>query len=78
MKVEEVYLRDYQTIAEARYYLGRYFEFYNNERLHQALGYRTPAEVYGVAIGVPVALRSNSGINRRYIHLKRTPFLSDN
>ena len=60
VKVEEVYLRDYQTIAEARYYLGRYFEFYNHERLHQALGYRSPAEVYGVAVGTPVALRAPS------------------
>lgn len=60
VKVEEVYLRDYQTVAEARYYLGRYFELYNNERLHQALDYRTPAEVYGVAVGTPVALRAPS------------------
>ena len=60
VKVEEVYLRDYQTVSEARYYLGRYFELYNHERLHQALDYRTPAEVYGVAVGTPVALRAPS------------------
>jgi putative transposase len=60
VKVEEVYLRDYQTVAEARYYLGQYFDFYNHERLHQALGYRTPAEVYSVAGGTPVALRAPS------------------
>jgi putative transposase len=60
VKVEEVYLRDYQTVNESRYYLGRYFEFYNNERLHEALGYRTPAEVYFAAVGTPVALRAPS------------------
>jgi putative transposase len=47
VKDEEVYLRDYQTVWDARHGLARYFAFYNGERLHQALGYRTPAEVYG-------------------------------
>ena len=61
VKVEEVYPRDYQTVAEARRHLGWYFDFYNQERLHQALGYRTPAAVYGVAAAPPVALRAPSG-----------------
>ena len=46
IKWEEVYLQDYTTPREARMGLTRYLEFYNQERLHQALGYRTPAEVY--------------------------------
>jgi putative transposase len=47
VKYEEVYLKDYETVSEAIAGLGAYFRFYNNERLHQALGYRTPAAVYG-------------------------------
>lgn len=47
VKLEEVYLQDYQTVMEARRGLGRYFAFYNGERPHQALGHSTPAEVYG-------------------------------
>jgi putative transposase len=46
VKYEEVYPRDYQTVWEARQGLARYFMFYNEERLHQALGYRPPAAVY--------------------------------
>ena len=46
VKYEEVYLRAYQDAKEARLSLGNYFYFYNTERLHQALGYRTPAEVF--------------------------------
>jgi putative transposase len=47
-KYEDVYLHDYNTPAEARLRLGRNFPFYNFQRLHQALEYRTPAEVYGL------------------------------
>jgi putative transposase len=46
VKYEEVYPRDYQTVWEARQGLARYFRFDNEERLHQALGYRPPAAVY--------------------------------
>jgi putative transposase len=46
VKVEEVYLHDYQIVRDARQGLGQYFAFYNEQRPHQALGYRTPAVVY--------------------------------
>ncbi len=46
VKYEEVYLKAYQDGREARIWLGNYFRFYNTERPHQALGYRTPAEVF--------------------------------
>lgn len=46
VKYEEVYLKDYRSVQEARQALGSYFTFYNHVRLHQALNYRTPAAVY--------------------------------
>ncbi len=46
VKYEEVYLKTYQTVLEARNGIGAYMAFYNDERPHQALGYRTPREVF--------------------------------
>jgi len=46
VKYEEVYLHDYGSPREARQNLGRYFNFYNFDRPHQALDYRTPADLY--------------------------------
>jgi len=46
LKYEEVYLKDYQTVPEARAGIEKYFRFYNQERLHQSLEYRTPAGLY--------------------------------
>jgi putative transposase len=46
VKYEEVYLKSYSTLAEARRELAGYFEFYNERRRHQGLDDRTPDEVY--------------------------------
>ena len=46
VKYEEVYLKDYVDVKDAVRQLGDYFRFYNNERLHQSLDYKTPAGVY--------------------------------
>jgi putative transposase len=46
LKYEEVYLRDYLAVPDARSGIGRYLRFYNYERLHQSLEYQTPASIY--------------------------------
>src|SRR5215468_3272036 len=46
VKYEDVYLRGYETVPELERGLRRYFLFYNEERLHQSLEYRTPLQVY--------------------------------
>lgn len=46
VKYEEVYPNDYRVVAEARIGLANYFKFYNGERLHQSLGYKTPESVF--------------------------------
>jgi len=46
VKYEDVYLRGYETVPQLRAGLAAYFAFYNQQRRHQSLGYRTPAEVY--------------------------------
>jgi putative transposase len=48
VKYEEIYLNDYESAAAAQSGLSRYFRFYNGERLHQSLNYRTPAAVHGL------------------------------
>ena len=46
VKYENIYLNGYRNIPEVRGGLKNYFEFYNKERFHQSLGYKTPWEVY--------------------------------
>jgi putative transposase len=45
-KYEDIYLRGYETVPVLTEGMGRFFPFYNEERPHQSLGYKTPAEVY--------------------------------
>lgn len=46
LKYEEVYLKSYDSPAQARQEIGKYFEFYNTERRHQSLEKSTPDELY--------------------------------
>jgi putative transposase len=46
LKYEEVYTHAYSSPREAREGISRYIEFYNERRVHQALEYKTPSEVY--------------------------------
>lgn len=46
VKYEDIYLKEYATVPQLDAGLADYFRFYNHERLHQSLAYRTPAEVH--------------------------------
>lgn len=69
VKYEEVYLKSYESVKEAYSGLERYFRFYNTERLHKSLGYKTPQEVY---LGKERTIKEQAEI----IHLKDADFLS--
>jgi putative transposase len=64
VKYEEVYLHDYATGAECHAGLASYLRFYCEERPHQSLAYRTPAEVYrgGSRTKTPRVRRKQSAI----------------
>ena len=46
VKYEDIYIQGYDTVPGLHRGLARYFGFYNDERPHQSLGYRTPAAIY--------------------------------
>lgn len=71
VKYEEVYLKAYETVREAKASLGNYFRFYNTERLHEALGYRTPLEVY-----LEKERLTPTPPQPLYVHLNQPLFLS--
>jgi putative transposase len=49
LKYEEVFIKAYASVGEARGGIGTWLAFYNDVRLHQALGYRTPREMFEAA-----------------------------
>ena len=63
IKYEEVYLKAYETVREAKVGIDAYMGFYNNERPHQALCYRTPVEVYHEAQHQPSATSAGDSLN---------------
>jgi putative transposase len=54
VKYEEVYLKDYEDARQAARSLGAYLGFYNEERLHESLGYRVPQEAHFGESGKPL------------------------
>lgn len=65
LKYEEVYLKAYSDTREARREIGRYIQFYNTARPHQALGYQTPAQEYSTE---PVAVVKERMLISRKLH----------
>ncbi len=81
VKYEEVYLHDYASPREARQGLTTYFQFYNDERPHQALDYRNPAEVYYETIArdpvsKTVLPSAGSNLNQKGSTLTQATFVS--
>jgi putative transposase len=56
VKYEEVYLRAYDTVAQARRLIGRYLDFFNSKRPHSSLGAQTPDHTYFTRLPTVVAI----------------------
>ena len=63
VKYEDIYLRDYANGLELRSGLGRYFRYYNFERPHQSLGYKTPVE-FAAEARLGLSLSGDSGAGK--------------
>jgi len=63
LKYEEVYLNAYATVAEAKAGIGVWLDFYNTERQHQSLGYRTPRQIYQDGLWICGRSASPTGCN---------------
>jgi putative transposase len=50
VKYEDIYIKDYERVPELESGLAAYFRFYDEDRPHQSLDYRTPGEVYRAGV----------------------------
>jgi putative transposase len=83
LKYEEVYLNALATVAEAKTGIGAWLSFYNNERQHQSLGYRTPQQIYEESLwiwgrsasptGCASPASSEGGEMLAFAHIPQTP-----
>lgn len=65
IKYEHIFLHACETLTETRASIGRFIHEYNYERLHQSLGYATPAEVYGGYVTTDMVMVSRKAGNDR-------------
>jgi len=80
LKYEDVFLKAYGSVAEARQSIGGWLRFYNEERPHQALGYRTPLRVFDGKAREPVDHTSalqGSGVAHRLAGSEERRVLTD-
>lgn len=50
LKYEEIYLKSYDNVSELKCEVQKYMDYYNNERPHQSLGYKTPCYVFNESV----------------------------
>jgi putative transposase len=73
LKYEDVFIKAYGSVAEARRGIGGWLSFYNEERLHQALGYQTPRAVFDGEAHEPVdnaSALNGCGVAHRLVRTK--------
>jgi hypothetical protein len=69
VKYLQVHLHAYRGVREAQQQLSRYLAFYNARRVHHALEYRTPDEVYFATANEPLAAAAHLGLRREQLQL---------
>ena len=67
LKYEEVFIKAYSSVTEARIGIGEWLTFYNDERPHQALNYRTPT--CGFPYCMPVIMWITLPLRSRVTHM---------